>query len=304
MPSNVYDQAGRYLAKLDAVGFLAYALELPRSAFRFRLWLDTRLLPFPGQPDRTCDTVAHLEDLLRGGIPWALILEFQIDPDEKLFGRLLGYGGLVWLEKRPSPERGDRFALGAAVVNFRGRGDTSRQMNWVEAGLAWGVKVKDVNVADQHAAALLAAIETGELARVVLPLVPLMQGGDRDDMIQQWVRLASAEPDAARRGDWGGLALVFAEAAGCRQPWQAALKEWNVIQSQQVLEWQAQARSEGRIEGRIETLIDLLEARFGSVPEPLVQNLRALTDPVVLKRLVHAATQTTSLDDFSKTLPH
>ena len=38
-----------------------------------------------------------------------------------LFGRLLGYGGLVWLEKKPAEERGDRFCIGAVVINLRGQ---------------------------------------------------------------------------------------------------------------------------------------------------------------------------------------
>jgi len=33
-----------------------------------------------------------------------------------MFGRLLGYLSQVWLEEKPSPERGDRFALGGLIA--------------------------------------------------------------------------------------------------------------------------------------------------------------------------------------------
>src|SRR5437660_185899 len=45
-----------------------------------------------------------------------------------------------------------------------------------------------------------------------------------------------AKLDARRRADYGGLALVFAEAAGRLPAWKEAVKEWNRVESQQVLE--------------------------------------------------------------------
>src|SRR3954471_3454254 len=124
MTPNRFDQAARYLAKLEPVLFLCWLLKVPADAVLFRGWLDTRLIPFPGESDRFCDTVAHVEDVKRGQIPWAIVLEFQGEPDPLMFGRLLAYGGQVWLEKKPSEERGDRFQIGAVVVNLTGRGQT------------------------------------------------------------------------------------------------------------------------------------------------------------------------------------
>src|SRR5262249_16779098 len=101
----------------------------------FRRWLDTRLLRFPGEPDRTCDTVAHLEDLEANQLPWAVVVEFQIEPLTLMFGRLLGYFGPLWMELKPSDERGDRFHLGAIVVNLTGTGNASRTMAWPMTGM-------------------------------------------------------------------------------------------------------------------------------------------------------------------------
>ncbi len=51
--TNHYDQASRYLAKLDPLGWL-----LPRLTddWEFHDRLDTRTIPFPGEPDRVCDS--------------------------------------------------------------------------------------------------------------------------------------------------------------------------------------------------------------------------------------------------------
>jgi hypothetical protein len=204
----------------------------------------------------------------------------------------------VWVELKPSPERGDRFQVGAVVVNLTGQGSTAREMDWPEAGLATRLGVVERNLAREEAAPVLAAVAAGQAARVVLPLIPLMQGGGEAGNIQEWVRLASAEPDGRRRADYGGLALVFAEAAGCRPAWKEALREWNMIQSQQVLEWQAEGEVKGQVKGRAESLLEMLEARFGAVPAELASAIRATTDMDRLKAWVVLAVKVTSLDQF------
>jgi hypothetical protein len=171
-------------------------------------------------------------------------------------------------------------------------------MDWPEAGLSTRLGVVERNLAQEEAGAVLAAVGAGEVSRVVLPFVPLMQGGGEAAIIQEWVRLASAEPDGRRRADYGGLALVFAEAVGCREAWKQALKEWNMIQSQQVLEWQAEAQVKGRAEGRAEALLDMLEAKFGGVPKELASAIRATTDVNRLKAWVILAVKAVSLDQF------
>ena len=100
MQDNPYDKACRYLTKLDPILMFAFFLSLIKEDLQFVRWLDTRRLPFPGQADRTCDTVAHLEQTDANHLPWAIILEFMIDPDLLMFGRVLSYLGLVWMEEK------------------------------------------------------------------------------------------------------------------------------------------------------------------------------------------------------------
>ncbi len=76
-----------------------------------------------------------------------------------------------------------------------------------------------------------------------------------------------------------------------------------MIQSQQVLEWQAEARIEGKAVGKAETLLEMLEARFGTVPADAVERVLSIRDVDQLKRLVVPAVRCASLDEFRAALP-
>jgi flagellar biosynthesis/type III secretory pathway protein FliH len=113
--------------------------------------------------------------------------------------------------------------------------------------------------------------------------------------------------DPRRRGDWAGLALVFAEAAGTREAWKQALEGWNVEVSQQVLEWQAEALQRGLAEGeargeakaKAEAVIGALRLRFGKkLPKKLQQAIAQTTALDQLNRWFEAAITAPSLDAF------
>ncbi len=205
MPPNRFDQASRYAAKLDAVGFLCWLLGEDAAELRFRTWLDTRTLPFPGDPERTCDTVAWLADA-DPALEWALPVEFCLEADSELFGRLLVYLGQLWLEKRPTDGRGERFAVGAAIVNLTGRGRTSRAMSLRRTGVRTHLEVRERNLCDEDAAALLDAIANGSAARCLLPWIPLMHGGEETVIIERSDRTSQRGNGraATRRLRWPG----------------------------------------------------------------------------------------------------
>jgi hypothetical protein len=165
-----------------------------------------------------------------------------------MFGRLLGYLSKLWLNRKPDDERGSRFQLGAAVVNLSGSGATSREMRWPAAGLVTQLTVVERNLEREAAVELLAAIEAGR-SRCLLPWIPLMLGGDNADTIDRWKALAEAEPDRRRKGEFAGLALVFADKAGCKELWQEKLEGWNVEESTVVKEWIALGEARGEARG-------------------------------------------------------
>lgn len=302
MPPNRFDQASRYTAKLDAVGFLCWVLREDAAELRFRTWLDTRTLPFPGEPERTCDTVAWLADA-DPSVEWAVPIEFLLEPDGAMFGRLLVYLGQLWLEKRPTEAGKERFSVGAVVVNLTGRGRTSTTMNMRQTGIRTSLEVVERNLCDEEAAAVLDAIAEGRASRCLFPWIPLMHGGAEAGIIQRWIELASQEADSQRRGDYGGLALVFAEAAKRLPAWKEALKEWNVIESQQVLEWinmgRAEGEAHGEVKGKADALLRVLARRFppGATPE-MTAAIYAAQNAVRLEAWLDLAATTNSLDSF------
>ena len=298
---NAYDKASRYAAHLDAAGFLRWLLpDLPASV-SFHGWLDTRTLPFPGEADRTCDTVACFYDAAAGAW-WAVPVEFQIEPDGEMFGRFLEFLGRLWRERRPAAEGAAHYRVGAAVVNLTGRGAASRDMLLSPAGPRTRLHVVERNLIDEDAAATLAGVADGRLVRAVLPWVPLMRDGGDPGIMARWKELALEEPDGRRRAEYGALALVFAEAAGRLEVWDQALKGWNVIESQQVLEWMAEGKAEGLAEGQLRearTLLrDLLTDRFAPLPEALSQRIEAATDLLRLRAAARQVLRLGRLDDL------
>ena len=167
MPTNPFDKASRYAAKVDPSAFLTWALGLPAEGLAFDGWLDTRALPLPHEPDQIGDTVARLRNPAVAEAPWAVAVEFQTEPDSLMFGRLMVYLGHVWQSLRPDSERVSRFNGGA-----------SRDMRWPGTQLVTHLGVVERNLAGESADGLLAAIESGQRARALLPWLPLMTGGD------------------------------------------------------------------------------------------------------------------------------
>src|SRR5262249_43944667 len=137
-------------------------------------------------------------------------------------------------------------------------------------------------------------------------------------IIKAWLEAAGAETDPRKRGDYGGLALVFAGLADRRPGWEEALKEGNVTQSQQVLEWQAEAAARGGARGegagaarrrgrgeargalrdRREALRTLLEDRFGALPEALLKKIESTDDLDRLKQVFQQALRLEQLTDL------
>jgi hypothetical protein len=81
------------------------------------------------------------------------------------------------------------------------------------------------------------------------------------------------------------------------------LEGWNVRESQQVLEWQAEARKEGLVEGKVqdarEKLLQVLQVRFGmDVPADFSAQVQAQDDLNVLNRWFQQALTAATLDDF------
>ncbi len=305
MSQNLYDQACRYLVMLDPVGFLNWLLGLQRSDYSFQGWLDTRAIAYPGESDRTSDMVANLANLGEHGEPWALPLEFQIVPDSEMFGRALDQIAAIWRYVRPDPERGSRFYVGAAVINLTGRGNCSQEMHWPAAKLTTSLIAVERNLQYEQADELIKGVESGKLPRSVLAFIPLMIGGDVPGIIDRWMALAGIEPDTQRKGDYAGIALIFADRVGRKSLWDDKLKGWNVTESAFINEFIAMGEARGEARGRVEEARSLVlrfgAKRFGPVPAVVELALHAISDLERLERISDRILEATDWNDLLAT---
>jgi hypothetical protein len=255
-----------------------------------------------------------LEDLI-AHIRYALLLEFLTEPEAEMFSRVLEYAARLRREVRPTDLPEGRFEVVVAVVCLTGRNRTAREMRL--AATPWHLRLEPIerNLTDEDASATLAAMTAGQLSLVLLPFIPLMRGGEETGIIERWKQVAQTEPDSRRRSDYAGLTLVFAELARAPHLWRKALEGWNVRQSMQVLEWQAEAekrgeergeqrgREIGRVEGKAEALLRLLEKRFRrKPPAAIVQRIQATTDLAQLETWFDAAITIGSMKEFKDLL--
>ncbi|HEY7154570.1 MAG TPA: hypothetical protein VH575_11470 [Gemmataceae bacterium] len=94
----------------------------------------------------------------------------------------------------------------------------------------------------------------------------------------------------------------FDQASRYTTKWKDALKEWNVIESQQVLEWMAMGEAKGAVKNGIDSLLRVLARRFppGATPDMEVA-IRTTVDLERLGSWLDLAVTTNSLDAFRQT---
>jgi len=202
---NDFDQAARYAAKLDPPGFFRWLFDGPLV---FRDWLDTRTIPFPGEPDRTCDTVAGFENPKDIDQPFAVVVEFQSQPASDAVERLLEYVVRLRRELRHGSQRKNKYLVAGALLNLTGPAQKpllEMLLSTVpEIGLRFNVLVRTLR--EEEAASMLAAIESGETARCIPPWIPLMHGGKEAGIIA----IVKAMTDLEELARWFDVALTAA----------------------------------------------------------------------------------------------
>ncbi len=306
-----FDKASRYAARvLDPDGFLRWLLgEGIWSAWRWAGWLDTQSVPFPGEPDRRCDTVARFERRAQDAPPMAAVIEFMSVTRTAILERL---GEYVFRVRREQPAQTDPrvpYDVIGVVVNLTGETlpETWEMIPPDCDGLGLSLRVRVRNLATVEANATLAAVESGLVARCILAWVPLMRGGGEAATVAEWRRLADAEPDAVRRGNYGGLARVFANLIKRQGVWRKGLEGWNVERPDIVLEWEATGEARGEARGRLLTtranLLRALKVRLNQEPPAdVVQAVQSQEDLAKLDEWFDRALTANNLDEVRAAL--
>jgi hypothetical protein len=334
---NDFDWACRRLARLAPVGVLIWLLTAFTQHLRFVNWLDTRSASLPGVPQGIRDTIAELHDLDMKRA-WSFLLEFQLEPDPNMFGRLLVYLGTTWLELRPDELPGSRYYLAAAVVNLTGTRQ-SMPASWDMTlpgpdGVGCSLKVRERYLQEEAAMPLLQAIQAGLQGRILLPWIVLMKSDNIDDTIRLWLELWASEPDQRMRSEYVTLTGVFVELSAQRERWRQALKGLDMRKSAFLEEIRAEARREEReamkksafleeIRDEIRkeeraaqaarldealkeeraaqaaTIVQVLHVKFpNQLPAELETTIKETRDPARLAQWFTAAATSTSLEEF------
>src|SRR5262245_35200076 len=264
---GVFDQAARYVARLNPGGFFGWTVANFAADHTFVRWADTRSVPFPGDPDRTADRVAEFVARADRSDRRLLNVEFQSEPDPDMLERLGEYAVRLRLDVRHGAGQAGKFLVHSLLLTLTGP-EQADTLDMRHAGLGGGhvLQTFQRTLREMDAAGTLRRIAAGGLDRCVLPWIPLMRGADEAGTVQEWRRLAEQEPDRRLRSDYGALALIFAELSGRAALWKQGLEGWNTRESQQVLEWQNEARVEAELRTARAYLLEALEIRFQSVP--------------------------------------
>jgi hypothetical protein len=292
-----FDVTARRTAKREPIGFFRWTLSRLDPALVFAGWLDARTAPQPPESELTCDALAEFVTAGRPEQPWIFVAEFQTGPKEDDLERALEYMLRFRRERRPSSDPRLKYLVGGVVLNLTGPAQPDQLAmplpGMAEFGL--GGRVVRLALREEDAATTLARVASGELTRCVLPWVSLMRGGGESAIIEEWKRLADLEPDQQVRLQYAADARVFAELPGVRVQWEQALEGWNVLESQQVLEWQAEAV----VKTQQANVLRILEALCGSAaPADVASTIQASRDPEQLSRWFDAALKAKSYDQF------
>jgi hypothetical protein len=292
-----FDVTARRTAKREPVGFFRWALPRLDPALTFVGWLDARTVPQPPERELTCDALAEFATTGRPEEPWIFVTEFQTESKEDDLERVLEYMLRFRRERRPSSDERLKYRVGGLLLNLTGPAQPDLLAMPLPGMAEFGLSGRVVRMAlrEEDAAATLARVASGKLGRCVLPWVSLMRGGGEPAIIEEWKRVADLEPDQQVRLQYAAGARVFAELPGVRMQWEQALEGWNVRESQQVLEWQAEAK----VETRRSDLLRLLEKRCKApVPNDLAEAIQATQDMDLLLRWFDAAAEVSNFDDF------
>jgi hypothetical protein len=121
----------------------------------------------------------------------------------------------------------------------------------------------------------------------------------RSFVIEEWKRQALTETEEEKRRSHGGLALVFAEKAGCLSASQTVLEGWNVERSQVLLK----SEERGELKTNRALLLELLKLKFNQeVPADMVQLVEAETNLTTLHTWFQEAVNVPDLDSMREKL--
>jgi len=223
---------------------------------------------------------------------YIMLVEFQTRPDRNMAHRLLEYTAMH--------HRRYNKPVYPVVINLTGRGLPYSQYIFECVDLTVvNFNYRQINLQEMAGRDFLYRGPVG-----LLPLTPLMKLDDQLEKVLQKCadRLENEVPE---ENDRATLYLALGVMAALKHPRELITKMLEVSKMQNSPlfdgireEWEAK----GKAEGRMDTLIDMLEAKFGSVPDDLRSRLMELKDPANIKETIRKAVNAETISEFSRLL--
>jgi hypothetical protein len=244
--------------------------------------------------------VAALDDPSAPDNPWLLVLEFQAQVDPDKVDVTLEEVAVLRCRARHGPNRQSKYKVTAELIYLLGIAPMERlDMTLPDGSGTWHAPLV-WNVGSNVAVDTLEAVANGRAPSGLLFWIALMAGGGGEPVIRRWREVvAAAIPDRRARGNLAGIALVFADLAGCRGEWKRGLEGFEMTESQVVNEWIHQGEAKGRVEAARQFVLDVLEVRFPRLaPEDVKQLIRQQDSLEVLQDWHREALQAFTLEQF------
>ena len=223
--------------------------------------------------------------------PAPFVVEIATYPETRTYRQLARDGFLVYLDRDELPEilvvllhpRGDLRVTDSFEINSK--------LKLTKVSLQWRV----VELWNLDAEELLATNDPG-----LMPWVSLTKfDGPPEPVLKRCRRIIDERARAEERANLLAVSQVLAKL---RFDDDLLLKVFGgkqaMIESPLIKELTDEAEAKGRAEGRQEDILDILEGRFGAVPEDLAEAVRALDDEKRLREAITVAVQCQDLEAF------
>lgn len=240
---------------------------------------------------RTSDVLVKVRE---DGYEYLMLVEFQARPDRKMAGRLLEYTAMH--------HRRHEIPIYPVVINLTGGGRQDEQyiMECLDLTVV-DFNYRRLNLEDITGRDLLYRGPVG-----LLPLAPLMRQEEPPEaVLEKCAKRLDSEVEA--EDERATLYVALAALSSLRFPKELILKVLEVSKLENLPlfdgireEWEAR----GEFKGRLEMLLDLVEARFGRVPDELRKRLGALNGHEEIKQAMRKAMSAETIEEYMSKLEH
>ena len=251
------------------------------------------------EQDKEAVSVQRMSDALfkvtEDGYEYLMLVEFQTRPDMRMPLRMMEYTSMH--------HRRHKKPVYPVVVNLTGRGKEERYSFDCLDLTVIDFNYRQINIRELSGTEYLYRGLIG-----LIPFVPLMRHNEQPEKVLEKCaqRLESEVPDNEERAT---MYLALGVMASLKIPKNLILKvlEASKMENSPLFdglreEWEARGEIRGEIKGRLDLLINLIETKFGVVPDNLRKQLNALKEPETIKEVVRKAISSDTIEEFTATL--